>query len=92
MGALTSRLPLDHCPRCQHKLDAATSMDYHTPKPGDLTVCINCAAICEWNQDMRLELFDPSKLRTIPIKTLVTLMNTVAAVGYVKPRVRHQWN
>lgn len=33
------------CPCCDHKLDAASSPDVATPKPGDFSVCISCASL-----------------------------------------------
>lgn len=86
---LTTRLPLDHCPRCEQKLDAATSLDFKTPMPGDLSVCIHCAAVLQWSPIMRLEVAD---LRTVPVEALQKVAAFVAAARYVTPRARHQRN
>jgi hypothetical protein len=90
--SLTSRLTSDRCPRCRKELDAATSIeDYCAPKPQDLTVCIKCATILQWNKDMRLEIADLNKLN-LPLPQLLELAKVVAAIRHVGPRYRHHVN
>ena len=44
----------DACPICFYKLDAATCVDGNArPKPGDLTVCINCAELLVFDESLR---------------------------------------
>lgn len=50
----TTRVPMRLCPQCGALLSAATSMKSATPKPGDPTVCINCAALLYFTKDMSL--------------------------------------
>lgn len=44
------------CPSCGHTLDAATSADRTqpdaTPSPGDWNVCINCAVLLVFKEDL----------------------------------------
>ena len=75
------RLPLDECPYCGKKLDAVTGVGApdqvdEAPDPGSLSVCIECAHILVFDDNLRLrkpfngELVqigkeDPEALRTI---------------------------
>ena len=47
------------CPQCGHAMDLASWATNpkrgKAPKPGDLTVCIRCAAVLAFGGDMRLE-------------------------------------
>jgi hypothetical protein len=47
----------EHCPQCGHKLDAATDTlrERHRPKRGDISVCVYCAGINQWNTALQLE-------------------------------------
>ena len=51
------RVPLAHCPTCNHKLDAASNPeDDRPPAPGDATICIKCATVLIYLPDMSLRL------------------------------------
>lgn len=50
-----TRLPETKCLNCGHKLDAASSIKHdNAPKPGDVTLCIECSHIMIFTQDMGL--------------------------------------
>jgi hypothetical protein len=64
--------PPPYCPACGKKLDAATSLklDGAHPKPGNITICIGCAAVSQFHgsplqlrllegDDLTLALADP---------------------------------
>jgi hypothetical protein len=53
----TTRLSPQPCPRCQHRLDSATSIseDVYSPKPQDYTVCLNCQQILQFDAYMFLQ-------------------------------------
>ena len=63
-----TRTPKSNCPFCLHKLDAAMSGDpAHPdvmPKPGDFSVCISCASILVFTDDLRLRAPNPGELET----------------------------
>lgn len=48
------RLNPNSCPKCNHKLDAAAAVPdaAQYPRPGDLTICINCAAILFFDAEL----------------------------------------
>ena len=55
-------LPLCPCPKCGSPNDAATSFDETDPgqkarpRPGDLSVCIGCASIQQFQEDLTLKI------------------------------------
>jgi len=61
------RLNPDLCPHCGAYLDAATDAEKveALPTPGDICLCLQCAGICLWNEDMWLEKAPPDFLETL---------------------------
>ena len=59
----TAHLPPDVCPVCAGTLNAATGINTNgLPKSGDITICINCAALLEFNDELRLQLISEGVL------------------------------
>ena len=57
MSAAQPRLEPYHCPQCgtKHWLASESSTYEHKPpRPGDLSVCVHCAAVLVFEPDMRL--------------------------------------
>jgi hypothetical protein len=50
----TTDIPESSCPKCGEILNAATSMEDIQPKPGDLTICINCASMLRFDKDLSM--------------------------------------
>ena len=51
------------CPACGHDCNAAGSMTTPAaPQPGDLSVCIRCAAVSQYNSAMGLELVSDDEI------------------------------
>lgn len=52
---MTKKLRKRHCPNCNHQLDAATALSGEDvkPKKGDITICINCAEILQFDKNIR---------------------------------------
>ena len=51
------RLPLSPCPKCGYKTDAATpcneiAEENSRPRPDDISVCLGCATVLQFNSDM----------------------------------------
>jgi len=49
-----SRVPPSSCPYCKEVMDGASTMMGGVPKPGDISVCIHCASLLQFDQDIRL--------------------------------------
>lgn len=52
----TFRMPVCHCPHCGYKLDAASvpGNKGKRPIPGDFSVCLKCAAVLRFKDDLTL--------------------------------------
>lgn len=49
------RMPEAHCPTCDEKLDAVTSIDADgMPERGDISLCAYCGEILEFDDNMQL--------------------------------------
>lgn len=75
---VTTRLKPGWCPVCRYEMDAATGVfEAVRPKPGDVTVCINCAALLQFAHDMSFMVADTHEL---PLETLEQLAEAQAMV------------
>lgn len=52
----STRLDDSHCGKCGHVLDAATAVDGgdYSPKENDLTVCVYCGEMHQFDADLKL--------------------------------------
>lgn len=58
-----TRLPACRCPYCGTQLDAATKLDRAImPKPGDISVCIKCAQVLVFADDLMLRKPKPDEI------------------------------
>ncbi len=61
----TSPIYSDRCPKCGYTIDAATSImkgDDALPDPKDYSVCLNCGALLEFDDALRLQAVrDPER-------------------------------
>jgi len=53
-------MPAGRCPECGARHDVAvdTSGQGHRPKPGDLTMCLECGCLCQYGSRLTIERFD----------------------------------
>lgn len=52
----TLRHKEDHCPHCGYKVDSVTRMGHvEKPKPGDISICLNCGEFGQFNEQLMLE-------------------------------------
>lgn len=57
------KLPECRCPHCDHKLDAATSVEGESaPGPGDVTVCFYCTAFLVFGDALTLRLMTTDEI------------------------------
>jgi hypothetical protein len=81
---VTTRLKPCPCPNCGYGLDAATAaFEDVRPKPGDLTVCIKCAALLEFTDGMG---YAPANTLQLSLDTLEQLAEVQAAAR----KMQHQ--
>jgi hypothetical protein len=59
----TFKVPDQKCPTCGTKLSAATAVKHDdSPKPGSLTVCIECGTVLEFSESMELRVMTPEQV------------------------------
>ncbi len=78
----------DLCPYCKADLDGVSEIESESrphresnqPGPGDYTICVHCAGLCVWDEDMNLQKPTPEELDRIDPKTRA-LLCTVSEVA-----------
>jgi hypothetical protein len=52
------------CPVCKTEHNAATAIDgkHVSPKPGDISICYECATILEYGDNLQLQIYDIERL------------------------------
>lgn len=81
-----TKLAADGCPVCHHKLDAASNAgpdDDTPPGPGDFTVCINCASVLVFSDDMTLRRPEAEDMIGLPMEVTLQLWRTKAAIEHM---------
>jgi hypothetical protein len=65
------RVPPSRCPDCDRVQDAAGDVYGHgeAPKPGDVTVCLDCAAVLQFGPRMELVRVTRREYRRLPRDT-----------------------
>jgi hypothetical protein len=78
-------MQLQLCPECGYELDASTKVEGEkgAPEPADVTVCFGCAALLQWDAEMKLAT---ARLDEMPDQTRGTLEKMIAAVKEVRKR------
>ncbi len=62
---LQTRIAESQCLNCGKRLDCATHVGPHQPKPGDATICLDCGHIMVFAQDMTLRNPTDEEMLTI---------------------------
>ena len=69
-GLRDTRVPECSCPFCGHRLDSAMAADPANPDakpdPGDVTICISCAQILVFTDDLTLRASMPGEIEMTP--------------------------
>lgn len=69
-----SSTPKSECPKCHYEMSRAACLegDYE-PSAGDLSVCLNCGTMLEYNDILVLKLLTDEVWFTLDIQTIATL-------------------
>lgn len=68
------KLEKDKCPICGKELDSATSAHGNDrPSPGDISICIYCATILRFDENLKLGEFPQEELIALPREVLTTI-------------------
>lgn len=69
------QLPRSACPMCRYEMDSAIGLTGKPePDAGDLSLCINCGAILQFNEILVLKLMPPERLTTLHAETREKLL------------------
>lgn len=56
------------CPACFRRVDGATDpLNNSTPKPGDVSVCGYCTALCVFNDDLTVRALHADEFEALPL-------------------------
>ena len=76
-----TRLPASPCENCGRELDAATGDGQ--PSPGDISICIGCGTVRQFDAEMRLEPVDGESL---PVETRAEINCAARAIRRIHAR------
>lgn len=65
--------PKTVCPFCGEVLDMATGFGSKSPKPGDISVCVQCHSWLRFTEDLTLRPFEEADLKDVDPETLKLL-------------------
>jgi hypothetical protein len=75
-------VPERRCPSCRAKLEAVTSLKHNDqPKPGDISVCLYCAAVLQFGNGMTLRAVPKEEWEDFHPETVETLRAARAHCG-----------
>jgi len=82
----TVRVNPSRCPSCDGTLDAASNVlgGPSMPRPDDLTVCIHCATMLRFKDDLTLGLLTREEYAQLPQAESVALLAIVLGVCRLK--------
>jgi len=85
-GATITRTPLNHCLDCRAPISAGAPTpdfpDASTPRPGDVAICLNCAHIMAYADDLTVRaLTDAEVIEVAGDPELVRAVNAIAALN-----------
>lgn len=69
------------CPYCGHLLDDATTTgDRDKPKPGDISICINCSGAMEFDASLQPQVLTDAVRSSLPPGLQAHLRRVAAAI------------
>lgn len=75
-------VPASHCPACGHRTNALGRLpDDARPKPGDLSVCIECLSVSEIGEDFRMTIATPDRLAGLAPEEAAEVRQTQALLA-----------
>jgi len=85
VDAVIYKVKKAQCPTCSHPLDAATPMDdadQRAPESGDLTICVKCATVLTYDDNMDLQSMTDQDIRQLEPSLAHEVLNHQKAVRY----------
>lgn len=81
---------LSECPYCSHKVDSAINEFGETvlPKVGDITLCIRCGEVSEFDSEMNLIKFNVSTMNVEELMDIRHKQLYVAKIHYKEAKLQ----
>lgn len=80
-----TRLPEQKCENCGYEMDCATgAFGDRTPKPKDITLCLNCGEAYEFNDDLTHRRLSQDDVKELPFDLQTQLMQVRLGIMRVK--------
>jgi hypothetical protein len=78
-------MPQQSCPVCSYRFDAATLIEGDgPPEPENLTLCIKCGSVLQWDYAMRLRKLTAQELRELSTETFQLLARAQRTLSTIK--------
>lgn len=83
---MTHKMHKQHCCACNKLIDAATSADGDSepPGPGDITICVYCGEVLEYQDNMDIAKLSEKSFASIPDGTQRYLRELQANIRSLK--------
>lgn len=74
----------NNCPKCNFVLDAATSLEdiCTKPRPGDITICINCGSVLKFTEDFSLEALSEEEISNLDSSILGLISSVKKSIDF----------
>jgi hypothetical protein len=59
------KTPVTSCPTCCKVIDAATGLNAKFPEPGNLSVCVGCGTMLQYDEGLALKKLNEEQLAVI---------------------------
>ena len=87
---MATKLDVDNCPKCGYLFDSATCMEEAKgdiePKSGDISLCFNCAAILEFDENLKLKMCDEKTINELDDELLSEI---IKAKTFILSKVKY---
>ena len=76
---MTTKFNSDYCPKCGLLCDAVSDPEDlegldSKPQQGDISICFGCAAILEFDKNLKLKVCSEDKINNLDTETLVQIV------------------
>lgn len=73
---MTTKLDPDYCPKCGLLCDAVSDPEGSDSKPqqGDISICFKCAAILEFDKNLKLKVCSEDKINKLDTEILTQIV------------------
>lgn len=85
----SGKIVSNRCPSCGKQLDAATATTLDIkrgPISGDITVCINCITVLQYQKDLQLKILSKNEQDRLPVEVTMQICKIRLAITMIQQR------